>query len=321
MTNLRDALETRQTSIYFAAVIVAAVVAFAISGTTALEPGINPALAFMLFVTFLQVPLAELGRAFMRVRFVAALLVTNFAAIPVLVFALMHLLPPDPMVRLGVLLVLLTPCIDYVVTFAHMGRADAKLLLASTPALLILQMLLLPIYLGVFLGDDAAKLVHLEPFIHAFVWLIAIPLVLAIIVQLGAARIPAVERASSILGLLPVPATALVLFIVVAAVVPQLNLALNGALRAVPIYVLYAIVAPLIGWGISRLAKVDVPAGRAIAFSAGTRNSLVVLPLALAVPNAMPLLPAIIVAQTLVELVSELVYVRLAPKLGNSAAR
>ncbi len=53
------------------------------------------------------------------------------------------------MLRLGVLFVLLTPCIDYVVTFSHLGRADA---LASTPALLILQMMLLPVYLGSFSG-------------------------------------------------------------------------------------------------------------------------------------------------------------------------
>src|SRR5690606_17376063 len=35
---------------------------------------------------------------------------------------LTQFLPPEPLVRLGVLLVLLTPCIDYVVTFAHLGR-------------------------------------------------------------------------------------------------------------------------------------------------------------------------------------------------------
>lgn len=92
----------------------------------------------MLFVTFLQVPLADLGRAFLRVRFVAALLVFNFVAIPVLVFGLLQFVPAEPMVRLGVLMVLPAPCIDYVVTFAHIGRADARLLLASTPALLVL---------------------------------------------------------------------------------------------------------------------------------------------------------------------------------------
>jgi ACR3 family arsenite efflux pump ArsB len=56
---------------------------------------------------------------------------------------------------------------------------------------------------------------------------------------------------------------------------------------------------------------------RAVAFSAATRNSLVVLPLGLAVPGAVPVLPAIIVTQTLVELLSELIYVRFMPKIGK----
>ena len=42
------------------------------------------------------------------------------------------------------------------------------------------------------------------------------------------------------------------------------------------------------------------------------------LPLAFAVPGAVPVLPAIIVTQTLVELISVLVYIRLIPKLGGS---
>lgn len=52
-----------------------------------------------------------------------------------------------------------------------------------------------------------------------------------------------------------------------------------------------------------------------LAFSTATRNSLVMLPLAFAIPDATPVLPAIIVTQTLVELISELIYVRLIPKL------
>jgi len=119
-----------------------------------------------------------------------------------------------------------------------------------------------------------------------------------------------------VLGLLPVPSTALVLLVVVAAVLPQLGPALDDALQVLPIYMAFAVVAPLVGWGMGRLFRLDAPAGRAVAFSAATRNSLVVLPLAFAVPGAVPLLPAIIVTQTLVELLSELVYVRLAPRLG-----
>ncbi len=313
--SIRAILENRQIGIYFGAVVVAAISALLVPGTTALEAGVNPALALMLFVTFLQVPLADLRRAFARVDFLAALLIANFIAVPLLVAALIQFLPDSSAVRLGVLLVLLTPCIDYVVTFSHLGRADARLLLATTPALLILQMLLLPFYLGLLLGEDAAGLVQFGPFVHAFVWLIAVPLVLAAVVQLWAAR-KIVIRVSKVLGVLPVPATALVLFVVTAAVVPRLGPAMEAVLRVLPVYIAFAVFAPLIGWSIGRLFRLDAPAGRSVAFSAGTRNSLVVLPLAFAIPSAVPVLPAIIVAQTLVELVSELLYVRFIGKLG-----
>ena len=260
MTGLRDKLENQQVSIYFGAVVLAAITGLVIPNTTALEVGVNPALALMLFVTFLQVPLADLGRAVSRIRFLAALLITNFVVVPVLVTILIQFLPPDPMIRLGVLFVLLTPCIDYVVTFSHLGRADAQLLLAATPALLIVQMLVLPVYLSVFLGADAAGLVQIGPFVHAFVWLIAVPLVLAALVQIWASRSQAGERVATLLGVLPVPATALVLFVVVAAVVPQLGPAIDGALRVVPIYITFAVIVPLIGWGMARLFRLDVVA-------------------------------------------------------------
>ena len=70
------------------------------------------------------------------------------------------------------------------------------------------------------------------------------------------------------------------------------------------------------GWTVARVARLEAPAGRAVAFSSATRNSLVVLPLALAVPGAIPVLPAIIVTQTMIELVASVIYMRLMPKLG-----
>lgn len=320
MQNIRDRLENGQVGIYFGAVALALLVAWLVPGTTALESAVNPALAFMLFVTFLQVPLAELGRARAHTRFLGALLVTNFVAIPLLVTALLPLAPNEPLIRLGVLLVLLAPCIDYVVTFSHLGRADARLLLAATPVLLVAQMLMLPVYLRVLLGDEAAGLVQPGPFIDAFVWLIAVPLLLALAVQFLAARNPVGARLSAVLGLLPVPATALVLFIVVASVLPQLGQELDAALGVVPVYLAFAVLAPLAGWLVARQFRLEAPAGRAVAFSGATRNSLVVLPLALAVPGAVPLLPAIIVTQTMVELVAELVYVRAIARLGKPVA-
>jgi ACR3 family arsenite transporter len=317
ISTLKDTLEHQQIGIYFAAILLAVVVAFIVPGTEHLEVWANPALALMLFVTFLQVPMTELRHAFTRGRFLAALMLANFVAIPLFVGLLSLFFPASPMVQLGVLLVLLTPCIDYVVTFSQLGRADARLLLAAAPILLIVQIVLLPLYLQLFLGDAATGLVQLGPFLQAFLWLIAAPLVLAAVTQFWAARNLAGAQVSNGLGLLPVPATALVLFVVIAAVTPRVGEAMDAALRALPLYIAFAVFAPLIGWGIARLFRLEPKAGRAVAFSASTRNSLVVLPRAFAVPGAIPLLPSVIVTQTFVELLSELVYVRLLARLGG----
>jgi ACR3 family arsenite efflux pump ArsB len=85
-------------------------------------------------------------------------------------------------------------------------------------------------------------------------------------------------------------------------------------MKVVPIYVAFALVAPVAGWLVARAFSLPSDQGRAVAFSTATRNSLVILPLALSVPGAIPVIPAVIVAQTLVELLSELVYIRVIPR-------
>jgi len=313
--SLRDVLERWQAPIYLVTVVLAAVMAWQFDGMQVLEVAINPALALMLYVTFLQVPWTALRAVWVQGRFLLALLVTNFVAIPLLVGVLSLMLPSDDLLRFGVLLVLLAPCIDYVVTFAHMGKADARLLLACTPVLLVVQMLLLPFYIEVMLGSQAADWVQLGAFVDAFIGLIVAPLALAVATQWWAQRCSTGQRWSAVLALLPVPATAMVLFVVMAAVVPQLGAAPDAVKQVLPVYVAFAVLAPAVAWCVAQLFKLPAPAARAVAFSGSTRNSLVVLPLALAVPGAMPVLPAVIVAQTLVELVSELVYIQLMPKL------
>ena len=48
---------------------------------------------------------------------------------------------------MGIYLVLLAPCIDYVIVFTHMDMGDASLITIATPILLIVQMIFLPIYI------------------------------------------------------------------------------------------------------------------------------------------------------------------------------
>lgn len=63
-----------------------------------------------------------------------------------------------------------------------------------------------------------------------------------------------------------------------------------------------------------------MPDTRALIFSGATRNSLVVLPLAMALPVELAIAPLAVVTQTLIELVGMLVFVRLVPKMSPPTA-
>src|SRR5690606_9910525 len=126
---MRHYFERFQILIYFATICVAGVFSVWVPSAVRLASAISPALAVMLFVTFLQVPITRIRRALPDRRFLGALLIANFVAIPLLVSVLIPLVGENTLLRLGVLMVLLTPCIDYGGTFSHIGRADARLLL------------------------------------------------------------------------------------------------------------------------------------------------------------------------------------------------
>lgn len=98
---------------------------------------------------------------------------------------------------------------------------------------------------------------------------------------------------------MPVTMMALTLLVVVALQIG--TVAAHAALlaRAVPVYVAFLVLAPIVGSLSARLFRLDVEAGRSVAFSAAIRNSLVVLPLGLALPDpAGALVAAVIVTQT-----------------------
>lgn len=307
---LKDMMEYYQINIYFTTIVIAVLTAFFIPNSASLEVIITPALAFMLFVTFLQVPILELKFAFKKINFILALLFSNFIIIPIIVFGLIQFLPDNPLLKLGVLIVLLSPCVDYVVTFSHLGKANAKLLLASTPILLIVQMLLLPIYLNIFLGENSSKLIEFSPFIEALVYLILIPLFLALILQIYSKKSTLVLNFTNLLNLFPVPSTAFILFVIILFITPKLSSSINDILLIIPIYIAFSLIAPIVGFNLGKLFKLNIEEKRSIAFSSATRNSLVILPLALAIPNALPLVPAVIVTQTFIELISEIVYIK-----------
>ncbi|GAA3955775.1 arsenic resistance protein [Allohahella marinimesophila] len=281
-----------------------------------LEAWIEPVLAVLLYAMFAQIPFLQLRAAFSHWRFMSALCVANFIIVPLLVWVLTRFLPNEPPLVIGVTLVLLAPCIDYVVVFTHLGRGNAKLVLAATPLLLLLQIILIPVYLWLIVGEAAASLFKAGPLLRAFLILIAVPLACAVLTEWLSARHRLARQWHAATAWLPVPVMALVLFIIVASQVPKISGHLWLIASAVPAYIAFMLIMPLVAKYVALGFQLETGAGRALVFSASTRNSLVVLPLAFALPDPMrTLVAAVIVTQTLVELLGELIYVKLVPKL------
>ncbi|MFK3774772.1 arsenic resistance protein [Pseudomonas sp. NPDC089406] len=313
----REQLELNQIPVYFIAVAIAAAVGLlAPIAARPLELLVTPAIAVLMYAMFLQIPFLDLRAGLGNRRFMAALLLANFVLVPLLVWAGTRGLVEHPALLAGALLVLLTPCIDYVVVFTHIGKGESRLTLAATPVLLLLQLALLPLYLALMLGGASEVQIQLAPFFEAFVLLIALPLLLAVMTSAGARRSTVVARWNDAWAWLPVPAMALVLVAVIGSQVGVVASRLGELLPVLPVYVGFAVLAPLLGLLAARLLRLPAGEARAVTFSAATRNSLVVLPLALALPEPIrTLAAAAVICQTLVELVSELVYVRVVPRV------
>ncbi len=319
----RDTLEHNQIPLYFVATLLAALCgAFAPSFAQGLGVLVTPAIAVLMYAMFLQIPFLDLRRGWGSRRFMLALLLANFILVPLLVWALTRGLLEHPALLVGALLVLLTPCIDYVVVFTHIGKGDSRLMLAATPLLLLVQLALLPVYLGLILGAHSEVVIAVAPFIEAFLLLIALPMLLAALTAFYARRSLLINRWNSAWAWLPVPAMALVLFVVIGSQITSVIRDIRLLVPVLPIYAGFALLAPLMGMLAARLFALPAATARAVTFSASTRNSLVVLPLALALPEGVRGLAATaVILQTLVELVAQLIYIRLIPALVWRASR
>ncbi len=232
----RDTLEHSQIPIYFVTVFLA--VAFGLLAPFSahnLSVLITPAIAVLMYAMFLQIPFLDLRQGLSNQRFLSALLLANFILVPLLVWALTQSLVGRPALLVGALLVLLTPCIDYVVVFTHIGKGDSRLMLAATPVLLLLQLALLPVYLSVMLGAQSEVVVEAGPFVEAFLLLIVVPMILAVVTTAMARRSSLVNGWNDAWAWLPVPAMALVLFVVIGSQITAVVRDINLLLPVIPV--------------------------------------------------------------------------------------
>ncbi len=298
----RITLERRQVWVYAVAVALGLGIGIRWPGAAAaLEALLWPMLSLLLYATFVQVPLLHLRQAFGDRRFVAAVLLGNFLLMPLVAWLLVGWLPADPVLVVGVLLVLLVPCTDWFITFSQLGGGNVPRAVAVTPLNLLLQVLLLPPWLWLIADTEQLPPLTLADAAPAAA-IVAVPLLLAAITERWIEARPARDAVREHLAWWPVPLLAIVVLQIAAAQVGAVLGAVHLLATVVPVFVVFLLAAAGAAKLLARALALPADQGRTLAFSLGTRNSFVVLPLALALPPGWELAAVVIVVQSLVEL-------------------
>lgn len=311
----RDSLEQHQVWVYLGAVALGAGVGLIWpEGSQQLDVLVWPTLGLLLYATFTQMNLADVPRSLKDTRFLLAAVVGNFLIIPAVVFGIVSLLPSDDALILGLLLVLLVPCTDWFITFSSLGRGDPVRASALTPVALFLQLGLLPLYLFLLTDFDLGGVFGFESLWPALVVLVA-PLTAAILTEAGSRRVPHLVTVRDKAGWFPVPLLAVVILFVSAShiapmqdnlsILPWVGLAVG----------LFLISALLIAKLLALVLRLPVEQGRTLSFSLGSRNSFIVLPFALSLPEGWELAAIVIVIQSLIELFGMIFYVWFVPTI------
>ncbi|MBO1752599.1 arsenic resistance protein [Actinotalea sp. BY-33] len=264
-----------------------------------------PLLLAMLVAVFLQLDAGDLRDARRARGVLGASLVLNFVLTPALAWALgAGLLGGQPDLRIGLLLLLVTPCTDWYLVFTAVARGHGGIAAALLPVNLVLQLLLLPVYV-LLLGGEAA-MVDAGTLVEAVLVVLVVPLVLAMTARLVAVRTRGEAwRERVVVG----PASRVVLpllcLAVLAMVASQARTVLDHGtavlLLLLPLGIFF-VLAPLAALAAARLLRLPADQRVTLVMTTTARNSPIALAVAVAAFPDRPLIALALVLGPLVEL-------------------
>lgn len=140
-------------------------------------------LMMLLYILFLSIDLRQIKKSFTNVRFTLTAVVINFVFTPLFGYLLGKLFFPDELdIRIGLLMLLVTPCTDWYLVFTGLSKGNVELGMSILPLNLILQIVLLPVYLLVLIGSEVTM--DVVSLLGSVAKVLVIPFVLAYITKL-----------------------------------------------------------------------------------------------------------------------------------------
>lgn len=336
VSSFRNRMEKYQVWAYLLAIAIGLGLGLCLPGSRPFaEALIWPGLALLMYATFSQVSLAEIPHAVRDGRFLAAALVGNFLLIPLAVWGLLHWAPDSPAARLGLLMTLVAPCTDWFITFTHLGRGDSVRATALAPLNMLIQLPLVPLYISLFGRDSAGPILTAGAVIPAAA-VILVPLATVAGTEVLMSRSSRAEgpepshghrgrrsvalgRRAALwhekLGVLPVPLLAAVILCVMTSHAGEVVASLELLPQVGRVCVAYLVVALVLAKAMASALHMTKEPARTLAFTFGTRNSFVVLPLALALPAGWGLAAVVVIMQSIIELLGMIVFLWFVPRI------
>lgn len=264
-----------------------------------------PLLMVMLAAVFAQVDAGQVREVRGARKVVAASLVLNFVFTPLFAWALgAGLLGGSPDLRIGLLLLLVTPCTDWYLVFTGLARGHMGVAAAVLPVNLVLQLLLLPVYV-LLLGGEAA-MVDTGTLVEAVLLVLVVPLVIALLVRWGARRWKGTQwRDQRVMPVLSASVLPLLYAAVFAMFAWQARtvMAHLGELAVLLLPLgLFFLVMPLVAVAAGRMLRLPADQRVTLTMTSVARNSPVALAIAVAAFPDRPLIAVALVAGPLLEL-------------------
>ncbi|OHP55552.1 hypothetical protein HMPREF2682_08095 [Rothia sp. HMSC061D12] len=279
-------MERHQVALYLASMAVGGASA-GLSGWSLVSEQLVPyALGALLWTNFALMPLVGMSVG-QHKRLARTVVLVATLGTPILVAPLVSLfIPEGGPVALAAVIVLLTPCVDYVVVFTCIAGGEYRGLLAATPYLLGAQIISIPVWTSVYVymrildigavGEifplPAESYLSLAPLI--------VPLVAAYLAQRWSTRSPqrhqTYERVRTMSDTAMIPLMCLLLALMCSAYTPAVLNETQLIPRLAGLYLTYAILAGGAAWFLSKV--MSRPERISVTFSAVTRNALIIYP-------------------------------------------
>ncbi len=139
-------------------------------------------LMMLLYILFLSIDLKRIKNSFTNVRFTLTAVVINFVFTPLFGYLLGKVFFPDELdIRIGLLMLLVTPCTDWYLVFTGLSKGNVELGMSILPLNLILQIVLLPVYLLVLIGSEVTM--DVASLLGSVAMVLVIPFALAYITK------------------------------------------------------------------------------------------------------------------------------------------